>query len=128
MPREDKMSLIMQELVRRSNEESRRLRVLEQRLQTLEQRSVTGEESSSAKLKKINDKLIELETAMKMQSDETLKIKTNLDRIIKQSDNFARKSDVKEIEKMFELLNPVTHEFVTRKELENMVKRVRVLR
>lgn len=124
MAREDKITLIMQELVRRSNEESRRLRSLEQRLLALETRTQALETSGSLHVKRVNEKISDFEAAIKLQNDVVMKLKSNFDKLAKQSEKYARKSDIKEIERMFDLLSPITQQFVTKKELEDLKKRI----
>ena len=121
MPAETQ-GLIMQELVRRSNEDSRRLRTIEQRLDGMEARLVALEDSLLEKTKKMNSKVAELESSIRLVSDEMLMVKTSLDRITRQLSTFARKQDLKEIEHMFELLNPIRQEFITKDQLDEELK------
>ncbi|GEM_PF-3288534 len=114
--------LIMQELVRRSNEDTRRLRTIEQRLDGMEARLVALEDSMLDKTKKMNSKVADIEVSIRLVSDEMLMVKTNLERITRQMSTFARKQDLKEIEHMFELLNPIRQEFVTKDQLDEELK------
>jgi len=125
MAREDKLTLIMQELVRRSNEESRRLRSLEQRVFALETRLQSMETTDSLRIKKASDKITEFEVATKMQNEILMKLKNNLEKLTKQTEKYARKSEVKEIEKMFDLLSPASQQFVTKKDLEDFRRRIK---
>ena len=58
------------------------------------------------KMKKINNKFIEMEADVKNIGDDLLRIKNNLEKINKQISRFAMKRDIKEIERMFDLLRP----------------------
>jgi chromosome segregation ATPase len=120
----DKTQLILQELIRRANHDSRRLRAIEQRIQALESKTNNLEEMNLNRTKKINTKFAEVTTQLNTISEDMVKLKNNIDKINKQVMNFARKTDIKELEKMFDLLNPLTGEFVTRDELEKALKRV----
>ena len=120
---EGKLTLIIQELVRRSNEETRRLRDLEQRLLALETRYRNLETSTMLKTKKLSDRMIEIDAAMKMQNELITKLKVSIEKFSKQIDKFATKTDLKEVERMVELFNPVNQQFVTRKELEEFKRR-----
>ena len=107
MPREDtRMNAIVQELVRRTNDESRRLRSIEQRLEAAENKINTFEENSILRVKKISEKFAELEMAINAVNDDMIKFKNSLDKINKQMDKFALRREIKEIEKAFELLVP----------------------
>ena len=125
MPRyeDDRMPMIMQELVRRSNDETRRLRELEQRLQNVEERATNLENMNIEKAKRLSEKLSEMEITTRSMSDEIAKLQNALERINKQVGKFARKRDIREIEKMFDLLSPIKQEFVTRHELEEIRNR-----
>ncbi len=120
---DDRMPMIMQELVRRSNDESRRLRDLETRLQNVEERATNLENLSIEKAKKLGDKLTEMELTIRHMSDEIARLENAIERINKQVVKFARKRDIREIEKMFDLLSPIKQEFVTRHELEEELKK-----
>lgn len=113
---------IIQELVRRSNEEARRLRSLEQRLDALESRTVRTEEGVIEKMKKANSKFMDFDVSLKNISDELVALKNSFERINKQINKFARKRDIKEIERMFDLLSPIRQEFVTRDDLKEEVE------
>jgi septal ring factor EnvC (AmiA/AmiB activator) len=114
--------MIMQELVRRSNEDTRRLRSIEQRLDAIESRLSSMEQAQLDRSKKANAKFAEHDVSLKSLSDELEKIKNSLDKISRQITDFARKRDLKEIEKMFELISPIREEFVTKDELEEELK------
>lgn len=107
MVREDKLNVILQELVRRANSETQRFREFEQRLQSIEERTRSLEDSSLEKAKKFSAKLAELEALLRSIDAETVNIKNNLERVNKQLTSFARRRDVLEIEKMLDLLAPV---------------------
>ncbi len=124
MAREEHLAaLSMQELVRRASEEARRLRDLEQRLETMEERVRGLEEQLIDRFKKIDDRLGSLEAANRASGDELIRLKTSIDKISKQVDKSARKTDLKELEKMIELLSPVAEH--VRKELREEVPIVR---
>ena len=55
-------------------------------------------------------------------NDEIFRMRNNLEKINRQVNKFARKRDIKEIEKMFELLSPLKQEFVTKGELEEELR------
>lgn len=125
MPKEDdsaKIYAILQEILRRSNAEVTRLRDLEQRLDSLENRVASIEEVSLERMEKSNEKFVDINATLRNMSDDILRMRNNLEKINRQINKFARKRDVKEIEKMFELLSPLKQEFVTRDELKEEVE------
>jgi len=119
---QDNGSVVMQELVRRSNEDARRLRALEQRLDSLESRVSSAENVNIDRTKKINTKFAELDVALKSTNDEMTKMLNNLDKINRQMVKFARKQDLREIEHMLELISPLRQEFVTRQDLKEEIE------
>ncbi|MCX6818704.1 MAG: hypothetical protein NT129_01755 [Candidatus Aenigmarchaeota archaeon] len=125
MPREeDRSTIILQELVRRSNDESRRLRELEQRVQAIEERTASLEETNLDRIKKINSKLFDVDKSIRDMGIDITNLINNIEKINKQISTFARRRDIKEVEKMFELLSPIRQEFVTKEELEKELRRV----
>jgi len=115
--------LIIQEIVRRINRTDDRLRLLEQRVKTLDSNISGIEETSIKQIKEIKDKIMILEANLKMISDKMEKIENTIEKITNNMKDFAKKNDLKEIEEMFSLLNPIKNEFVTRKELIEMLQK-----
>jgi predicted nucleic acid-binding Zn-ribbon protein len=117
MPLEqNKMQLILQELVRRTNDELMRLRNVEDRTANLEERLATLESTSMQRTKKLNEKFTEMDIRIKDIADEVARIKNIVEKLGKQLSNVALRRDVKELERMFDLLSPVRQEYVTREE------------
>ncbi len=98
---------VLQELVRRSNEDSRKLRSYEQRLQIIENRLASLEENSIKGLKNQTIKVSEIEKTITGANDELLRLKNTLEKMNRSLTGFASKKDIKEIEHMFELLSPL---------------------
>lgn len=115
---ENQESLIMKELVRRSNRESRRLRVVEQKLDSLESRLNSLEQREFNHQKDIKEKLAVFESRLKTMETEMIKVKNFIEKIFEKFEKAATKRDVKELEIMFDLLNPISQKFVTRDELD----------
>ncbi|MFH0832104.1 MAG: hypothetical protein V1900_00050 [Candidatus Aenigmatarchaeota archaeon] len=106
MPVTDKTDIILQELVKRTNDINRRVRSLEDKIQIQENRTKSLEETSLEKIRKINSKFTEADAILKSLSDDVTKIKNNMDKMNKQAVRYAMKKDVKELETMLDLLNP----------------------
>jgi len=119
-----KIELILQELIRRTNRGDRRIRVVEQRTQALESRTSAIEDTDFKQNKDIKNKIMDMEVAIKSINDKLFKIENDMNKINEQIKNFARKNEVKELENMFELLNPIKQEFVTKKELEDRLREI----
>ncbi|MBI2075998.1 MAG: hypothetical protein HYT72_01980 [Candidatus Aenigmarchaeota archaeon] len=118
----NKIQMILQELVRRTNDELLRVRNLEDRIQSLEERTSSIEELSLERTRKANDKFAELDVSIRNMSDEIVRLKNTVEKIGRQIDKFALKRDIKEVEKMFDLLSPVKQEYVTKEELGEVAR------
>jgi len=107
MPVQDqKYSFILQELARRSEDGTKRLRDIEQRLSTLESRFSVMEELDIDRNKK-NDRMFEeLSGRIGSMNDDIIKIKMMVEKLTKQSDKFARKSELREIETVLGITKP----------------------
>jgi predicted nucleic acid-binding Zn-ribbon protein len=121
-PQDNRVQMIVQEIVRRTNDHGRRLRDVEDKIRTIEDRLNSMEENFIEKAKKSNERFTDIEASRKDISDTLLKLDNNMEKINKQIINFARKRDIKELERMFELLNPIRQEFITRDEVERIKK------
>ncbi len=114
----ENVQVILQELVRRSNEDARRLRAIEQRLEALESRINTMENTNIDRTKKNNTKYAEIDVALRSTGDEIIKIENALDKINRQMPKLARKQDLKEVERMLDLISPIRQEYVTKDEMK----------
>lgn len=110
VPMPENYQIIMQELVRRSNEETRRLKTVEQRLDSLEDKINIMVEGNMERTKKANAKLTELDVKLDNLINQVTNLEANVEKITRQLEKFAQKRDLKEIENMINLLTPVTPE------------------
>jgi uncharacterized protein YoxC len=120
----EKFQIILQELVRRTNDSNTRIRTIEQRVQSLETRTNSIEENTLEKMKRINEKFLNIEAAVHNINNDILYIKNSIEKLSRQSAHYAMKKDVKEIERMFDLLNPIREEFVTKEQMEKEIQEI----
>ncbi|MEM5799542.1 MAG: hypothetical protein QXZ43_02670 [Candidatus Aenigmatarchaeota archaeon] len=111
------------ETVKRINDNTRRIRIIEQRLDIIDSRIKGIEErviDEMNTLKVTFDKLSEdvkaLSTEIKTMRGNMLKFEQNLEKT-------AKKSELKEIESLLDLYNPIKSRFVTRDELDRILER-----
>jgi len=112
---------IIGELVKRMNEDARRIRVLEHRLDRLDG-SMRGLESGV--LTHLSDLKMELERISNKITEATKRtgaLEAEILRINKEFEKTATKRQVKELESFIDLINPVTSKFVTRDEAERIL-------
>ncbi len=119
---EQDFSQMISETVKRLNENTRRIRVLEQSFERLEDRISKVEESVLAKLNelklefdKICIKMNSILEKIKFLEDETIRINKELEKK-------ANKAELKEFENFIELINPITSKFVTLDQVERIVE------
>jgi uncharacterized protein (DUF342 family) len=113
---------ILTELVRRENESSRRLRALEERSSLTEMRAGTLQDaflkmSEDKKISsdKLNERLTGIENNMLRLENEMIKINKMLEKM-------AKKTELKELENMLSFFNPIKTNFVTRDEVQRMMR------
>ena len=123
-PELEKFQIILQELVRRTNDMNVRVRGIEQRVQSLEGRTNALEETAIERLKKSNDKFLDIDARFRNIGDELAVMRNGLEKINRQITKFAMKKDIKEIEQMFDMLSPIRNEFVTQDEFKQHVAEV----
>ena len=110
--------VLASELVKRMNEDERRIRILEQRADKIEntfndvQSSVLAQgEDLKIGLSRIGDRLAQL-------SEKMVQIEANIARMAKEMQKTASKSELKQLESFIDLVNPITSKFVTKDEME----------
>jgi len=115
---QNKIQLILQELVRRTNDELLRIRTLEDRISGMEERLGSLEEISLQRSKRSIEKFAEMDASLKAVTDEVVRIRNIVEKMSRQMNNVALKRDVKELERMFDLLSPAVRQEYIAKELE----------
>ena len=116
---------ILNELVRRANESSRRLRALEERDSLIETRVSTIQDEILKMIEdkrlineKINEKLTEIETNI-------LRIDNELIRMNKVIDKMAKRTELKELENMIAIFNPMKTNIVTKEDVKRIIREMR---
>ena len=110
------------ELVRRINDNTRRVRMIEQnidvintRIKGIEERVINDMDSLKKKLDELFLDIGEVSKSLNEVRGEILKINKNLDKT-------ARKTEIKELEGLLELYNPIKSRFITRDEVERLLE------
>ncbi|MBI2084107.1 MAG: hypothetical protein HYT70_00630 [Candidatus Aenigmarchaeota archaeon] len=112
---------LAEELVKRLNENTRRIRIVEQRMDRMDN-SINALEDNTLNqlndlkmfLEKITDRLVSL-------SEKLVGIESEILRLSKELSKTATKREFKEIETYMELINPVTAKYVTKDEMERYI-------
>lgn len=114
--------VVLKELVKRANSTNRRLRTLEERVETLETKLLTIEQTLTKRDEEFKDTLLQLKAELSEQKGSMWKLNKAVEILKEKMKTAATKMDVKEIEKMIELLDPLKNQFVTREEVEKMIE------
>lgn len=113
---------VSKELIRRLNENARRVRdmeelgrTLENKIYSLEERILDNQEELKKRFRKLEDEIKDLNIRLRKIENENDKIKRTLDRTVK-------KPELEEIEKYVKLMNPFEMNFVTKNEVKKMIR------
>lgn len=120
--KEEEIKAITSELVRRINEDGRRIRLLEQRLEGVDE-SVSNMEENA--ISQMDDLKVGIERVVNkiMNIIEKLNgIETEISNIDKKLNKAATKAELKQLETFVNILNPITSKFVTKDELERRLE------
>ena len=114
--------ILTTELVKRMNEDMRRIRILEERFDRIESRMRTVEETAldqmeslRVSVERISEKIANISEKFKGVDDEIVRINKELNKA-------ATKSEVKSLETFIDILNPITSRFVTKDEMERALE------
>jgi len=113
---------MINELVMRLNENSRRIKYVEQKVEKVESTTSTLEETA---LMQMNDLKINLERIgqkMTALAERLNMIESEMARLGKEVGRAATKSEVKQLEAFIDIVNPITSKFVTRDELDRALE------
>ncbi len=116
------LKTIIKELVDRTNTHARRLRVLEQRNQSLEDLVATIEESLQQSRKQLDSVVASLNAQLKEQSERLERLEKSINDIVKQLRKTPTASQLKELEEMVEIYNPLKSSFITREQAEELIE------
>lgn len=116
------IEVLTSELVRRMNEDTRRIRLLEQRMDRIDN-TVSGLEDNvlaqldnlKFSIEKLNSEILRIGERMTGMENETNRLKKDLDKT-------ATKTEMKQIETFIDVVNPITSKFVTKDEMERMLE------
>lgn len=110
------------ELVKRVNDETRRLRLAEQRLDRFEADMDNLETTIRAQTSDFKAQLEAISRGIKSLSDRMVLIENAIGRIEKELAKRATKAEMKQIESYMSLMSPITSKFVTKEEMERAIE------
>lgn len=110
------------EIVGRINTNTRRIKMIEQRIDGIELRVGALEEKIIDEMSDLKKSFEQISTDIKAVAEDLLRIQTEILKINKNLDKKAKKIEVKELESLIDLYNPIKSRFVTRNEVKKIIE------
>lgn len=123
MARTPKLTLrtIINDLVNRTNTDTRRLRVLEGMSNSVVSRINSAEQNILAQKKEFNSALSKIDSRISKLEESIMRIENVNKEMIKQMKKTVTTSKIKELENLIDIYNPIKSNFVTREELGDLL-------
>lgn len=114
---------IINEITRRVNDNIRRIRITEEAVRSLERRITTMEQTLIDRNKQLSADIQDSTQSLKETRDKLVNLSIDVQNFKKDLKDFVRKREIRELEEYVSLITPITTKYVTRKEVEEMIKR-----
>jgi len=118
----DDMQTFGTEIANRINTNTRRIRTIEQRLTGVELRIGALEEKIIYEIDKLRKSFEQISVDIKAVTDNLSEIRSEILKINKNLDKTAKKAEVKELETLLDIYNPVKSRFTTKDEVVRIVE------
>lgn len=106
------------EIIKRLNENSRRIRTMEDRMDRIENTTTSLEERALEQMGDLKINLEKIASKIGSVADRLTAMENEILRINNQLEKTATKDEIKKLETFIDLVNPITSKFVTKDELE----------
>ena len=116
------MRVLATELVKRVNDETRRIRLAEQRLDRFEADMQSLENTIASQTAEFKAQLESISKGIKSLSDKLTLLENAVGRIEKELAKRATKGEMKQMESYMSLMSPITSKFVTKEEMERAIE------
>lgn len=113
---------ITPEIIKRINEDTRRIRSMEEKMERVENRLRNLEDGALAEMEKLRVILERIENRIADISTRLSNMDNEIIRINKELGKAATKAELKQIETFVDILNPIKARFITRDELERILE------
>jgi len=122
MPTPKDLQTMLDEIVRRLNEHGRRVRVLEERNRAIESKLGSAEDMILRNAENARLKTEEVLTALREMDARVMKIENDVSKIARDMGKTVKKNEVLELENILSLYNPMRSSFVTKDDVERMMR------
>ena len=118
-------ALVLQELVRRANSHTQRLRNIDEQVRVYNSKFETIDQQKIKSDALMSDKFIKIEKDLALLDQTLSEIKNEISKIHEKEKVLAKKSEVEELSQLVNLLSPIKHEFVTWSEFNWEIKKLK---
>jgi len=116
------MQIIGMEMSNRINTDTRRIRTLEQRLSAAESRIGALQEKVIDEIDRLRKSFDQISVDLKAVSENLSEIHSEILNINKNLDKTAKKAELKELENLLDLYNPIKSRFTTKDEVMRIIE------
>ncbi len=113
---------VTNEMIKRLNENTRRIRSLEELNLSLEDKASSIEERLLQEQEEMKARFEEIEESLKDLNIRLMKIENESQKTRKTLEKVVTKPELEELKNFIELINPIKMEFITKKEVEKMIR------
>ena len=115
------INTILNDVIQRVNDDTQRLRVLEQSSESLTSRMNSLEQAILQSRREMQKAFSEINEGISALDERLTKAESTMKEIINHVKKLVTESQVKELQNLIELYNPVKSNFVTKEEMEKFV-------
>ncbi|MBI4176855.1 MAG: hypothetical protein HY516_00650 [Candidatus Aenigmarchaeota archaeon] len=117
---------VVAELIRRLNDNSKRLRLVEQKITSLESTLSNIDQTAVEQFKQAKLSSDKLNARIDELANRLAKIEDDARKLTKQMERVATKTELREIQGFIDLINPIKSEFVTISEVRKMLEELKI--
>jgi len=115
------INTILNDVIQRVNDDTQRLRILEQSSESLTSRMNSLEQGMLQNRREFQKAFSEINDGITSLDDRLSKTENTMKEVINHVKKLVTESQVKELQNMIEIYNPVKSNFVTKEEMEKFV-------
>ena len=118
-------ALVLQELVRRANSHTQRLRTIDEQVRLFNSKFEAIDQQKLKSDSIILERFAKIEKQLAMLDQSISDLKNEISKLHEKEKTFAKKTDVEELSELINLLSPIKHEFVTWSEFNREIKKLK---
>ncbi|MGC9310319.1 MAG: hypothetical protein ACP5E4_01190 [Candidatus Aenigmatarchaeota archaeon] len=118
-------TLILQELVRRANSHTQRLRNIDEQIRLFNSKFETVDQQKIKADTLLKERFEKVEKQVALMDQVMGEIKNEITKLHEKEKTFAKKNEVEELSELISLLSPIKHEFVTWNEFNREIKKLK---